>query len=124
MLPASVRGTGQPRSKPASPLVGWAVVGGFLALIVVVIALSHNSGAGAESDSLNRDRACAEFFDILMDYTMTDEESANEFGSLAARTEDPALAGEIQNVATGFALHRDDIPTTPVTDLCPLNTGG
>lgn len=86
-----------------------------VAIVAAVVALGKANGAG----DLDRKQACSKFFGIVSDYTMSDEESADQFGDLAGRTADPALASAIQGVADGFARHDEDIPTTPVTDLCP-----
>jgi sarcosine oxidase gamma subunit len=87
-----------------------------VALMGAVVA-----GAGCSESSdpqVSRSEACEQFNKVVADYATTDQQSASAFSSLAARTEDPALAAAIQRVANGFARSDPAVSSAEVTSLC------
>jgi hypothetical protein len=67
----------------------------------------------------NEDNAvCEEFYGIAADATLSDEESAIQFGALARRTSEQELSAAIQEIADKFARHAEAISMEKVNTLC------
>lgn len=71
------------------------------------------------SSPLSVPDACDRFSQITADFTLTDEDSAAAYLSLAGDTGDPSLAAAIQRVGEAFERHDASIPSTEVQSLCP-----
>ncbi|MBI2565695.1 MAG: hypothetical protein HYV63_01505 [Candidatus Schekmanbacteria bacterium] len=63
---------------------------------------------------------CRKFLNIAEVANMSDEESARQFGSLAAklRSSDPQLSSAIHKISMGYAIGAEAISTVEVTQLC------
>ena len=85
---------------------------------ISVEATGPSTSVPIAGNSLDRAQACQEFFRIVSDYTMTDDQSARAFGDLADRTNDAELASAIRRVATLFAQHSESVPSGVVSVLC------
>lgn len=70
------------------------------------------------SGPLDVQEACRAFTQVLGDYAMSDEQSFEAYSDIAGRTQDPALATAIRDVATGFEQHQASISDVQVQRLC------
>ena len=81
-------------------------------------------GSGATSDGasrpsgLNRNAACARFYNETVRYADSDTESAAAYSKIAEQTRDPELSSAIQDVADAFAQSAPEISSDPVHSLC------
>lgn len=86
--------------------------------LVAVLVLAVAGCTEASTSQLSRPEACDEFNKITADYTMTDQQSATAYRSLAKQTADPPLAAAIQRVASGFARSEPAVSSAEVMSLC------
>lgn len=118
----------RPSSEGGSSL---ALVVVSVAAIVVVIAIGLAGGesgrdpavdtqptAVTDEDGLTRGQACAEFFAITSDLTLTDAGLAAAYRELARDTDDPSLAAEIRGIGDAFARGDAEISSSGVLAIC------
>jgi hypothetical protein len=99
-------------------------------LLVQSCTSSGNTGAGdtdrdkTESSSSSSDSGqsrtdtCAQFNDITADLTLSDDESAAQYETLADDTADSDLANELRSIAAALRRHDPEVSIAGVLALC------
>lgn len=69
------------------------------------------STTAARTSALDDAASCREYFGIIGDLSMDDDQSAVAFLALANETKSPLLRDEFRRIGEGFQRHDDAIPT-------------
>ena len=98
--------------------IGCVVVLALLLVGIIIAVIAGGNDGDGGSSGLSTEQACSEFYDIVGDLSLTDEESAEQFSDLASRTDDEELADAIDGVAEGFRTSEPAISSEDVQALC------
>ena len=101
--------------QPFNPRVKRLLIIG--ALIAGLVFLGNLTG-NRSSPPLDRDATCSRFDDVLADFRMSDEETADALRRLSAATGDPPMRNQLIRLAEAHERHDETIPLDRVNALC------
>jgi hypothetical protein len=79
-------------------------------------------GDAGESRTLDRAAACEQFYDLVANLTLSDEDANAALEALASRTSDPELASALRRITDAFATSDPEI-YAEVDALCKESLG-